>query len=937
MRKVVDALTECETWSRLVGEFDKKETVEVAQAAGQVRAVAEGEILTEEEKQQVIAKIQHIHRSTGHGSIHNLVKALEDRGCHPHVVRIAREWKCSVCDHRKRRDPRRFATLETIPQKWERVQLDFATWMHPRTKIKYHILVIIDEATRFRMARVTAEGKGNTTKWDNIREVLEQQWFSIFGWPQVLRTDSAGPWCSDEADRYCADKGIELIPIPGEAHWQASIVEGAIKSLKGMLETLSREFAEIEVTELLARSVWVCNSEEQYKGYTPIQQVLGRAPDSTGRLFESEDTRPIHPGLLDDGGFKEDVKMRCAATKAFAEEQAKRRLDKAERMGHRSQQQFLPGDLVYYWRQQVPAKERTTQQAGQFIGPARVLATETRRDPNQELRPGTIVWIHRGGRLLRAVPEQLRKASPYELQLEELRGPVELPWTITALATDPGRRTYIDISHEQPTDEQWEEAKDTPTKREHHGDLAPHKRHRSKLPVHPQGQKRQERETEETEGSSSSSRARREEDDMLAAFCACEDNLQAMEIAIDLPTSKRGLKRFFNNPEAYVCNMLKKRQVEVHEKRLSPEELKKFVEAKMTEVRNFLASECFELAKDKIPEEKKVVGMRWLLSWKYGDQYEGGKKAKARAIVLGYQDPRYSERQTAAPTPSRAGRQLYLQYCAWKGFKIEKGDISGAFLQGDLLDELWCRPLKEITDHLGIAEGTPMLMRRAAYGLVQAPLHWHQSINKYLTQQGYKQLTLEPCCWVWIDQSGEVQSIVHAHVDDFLFGGKQNNDIHQQLMSNIREAFKWGTWESHKFIQCGVEVSQLDDGSIELRQNQFISELEEIKITRERSRQTELPTTEAERSQLRGALGSLSWVTGQTCFIYAVDVNILLTQIPNSTVQVINTTNKLIRDIKKVKDQPYLIHAFAESEELELVGWSDAAHANRPNNVDSTE
>ena len=386
--------------------------------------------------------------------------------------------------------------------------------------------------------------------------------------------------------------------------------------------------------------------------------------------------------------------------------------------------------------------------------------------------------------------------------------------------------------------------------------------------------------------------------------------------------------------------MLKKRQVEVHEKRLTPEEAKKFVEEKMTEVRNFLASECFELAKDKIPEEKKVVGMRWLLSWKYGEQYEGGKKVKARAIVLGYQDPRYSERQTAAPTPSRAGRQLYFQYCAWRGLKVEKGDISGAFLQGDLLDEeLWCRPLKEITDHLGIAEGTPMLMRRATYGLVQAPLHWHQSINKYkyLTQQGYGQLTLEPCCWVWVDGSGEVQSIVHAHVDDVLFGGKPNSTIHQQLMNNMREAFKWGTWESQKFIQCAVEVSQQDNGSIELRQSQFITELEDIKITRETSRQTELPTTETERSQLRGALGSLSWIAGQTCFIYAVDINMLLTQIPNSTVQVINTTNKLIRDIKKIKDQPYMIHAFSESTELELVGWSDAAHANRPNNVDSTE
>jgi hypothetical protein len=39
-------------------------------------------------------------------------------------------------------------------------------------------------------------------------------------------------------------------------------------------------------------------------------------------------------------------------------------------------------------------------------------------------------------------------------------------------------------------------------------------------------------------------------------------------------------------------------------------------------------------------------------------------------------------------------------------FKLEKGDVSdvsGAFLQGDdLQEELWCRPLKEITDHLEV-------------------------------------------------------------------------------------------------------------------------------------------------------------------------------------------------------------------------------------------
>jgi hypothetical protein len=64
--------------------------------------------------------------------------------------------------------------------------------------------------------------------------------------------------------------------------------------------------------------------------------------------------------------------------------------------------------------------------------------------------------------LIRASPEQIRKASPYEVQLEEFKGPIEIPWTITSLTTEKGRRAYVDISHETPTDEQWEAAQQFP-------------------------------------------------------------------------------------------------------------------------------------------------------------------------------------------------------------------------------------------------------------------------------------------------------------------------------------------------------------------------------------------------------------------------------------------------------------------------------------------
>ena len=60
-----------------------------------------------------------------------------------------------------------------------------------------------------------------------------------------------------------------------------------------------------------------------------------------------------------------------------------------------------------------------------------------------------------------------------------------------------------------------------------------------------------------------------------------------------------------------------------------------------------------------------------------------------------------------------------------------KCDISGPFLQGkNLEEEVWRRPVKEIAKSMGLEEGAPTLMRKAAYGLVQAPLVLFESANQ---------------------------------------------------------------------------------------------------------------------------------------------------------------------------------------------------------------
>ena len=945
-RRVVDSLEVCEVWSHVVQELQEQRDHEVL--AAEVGEEQEEEI-TAEEKHAIELKVQHIHRSTGHGSMKNLIDSLKKRGVPPKVLRVAQAWKCPTCAEKKQQDPRRLATLQTIADKWEVLQIDAGTWTHPVHKTKIHFVLMVDEGSRFKVGKVLHQHPTKTASWEDLRKAYEELWLPMFGKPKTVRVDPAGAWRNQDADDYFAEQNIMFDPIPAEAHWQINVVEQGIKTVKGVMDSLATDYVDMSIPEVFGRTIWTCNNRETYKGFSPTQHVLGRSPDDHQRLFESQDIVPVRPDLMEDGGFSLDAQVRCQAEKAFAEEQAKRRIERATRMGHRKSQVYLPGDLVYYWRRQLPPHERTSFQTGKFLGPARVIATETRREDGQ-LRPASVVWLHRGGRLIRSAPEQLRHATPYEQQVEEMKGPIELPWTIMSLASDPKRRTYVDVSQDLPSEEQWIEDQQHPAELPGPEIEVPLLRMRRKggavttssrekiAKLNPNKGEKRAGDSIQPSSSTSSSRPRKTPGIEEEALFMTEESRAAFEIDLELPGSKRGWKKFSENPQAYMTSQLKRRQVEVREKTLTREEALRFHEAKQKEVRNFIAAECFRVLEDQHVDESKIMGMRWLLTWKYDPQEADGRKPKARAVVLGYQDPSYETRKTSAPTPSKAGRQLFLQQCALRRFRLSKGDVSGAFLQGmEVVEELFCRPLPEMCEALGISDNTPTLLTKAAYGLVQAPLYWYESVCATMSELGYQKLTTEPCCWIYIDDSNTVRSMVHAHVDDFVFAGEKGCHIHESLMQQLQSKYKWGSWEHDHFEQCGIVIRQEDDGSIYLSQQRFIEELEEIPISRDRARMGEQPTTEREKSSMRGVLGSLSWLCGQTCFMYSVDVNFLITTIPNSQVSDIVKINNLVRAVKKWKQQEFRIHSFNKGDTLHMVCWADAAWANRPNGKDSTE
>ena len=295
-RRVVNLLSLPEAWPEVTVELNTEKAlpaVEVPDAEGG----EDDEDMTDEERNQILRKIQHIHRATGHGSLKTLIRALEDRGVSQKVLAVAKSFSCPVCIEHKRPDPRRFATLEVLPGKWERVQIDSADWIHPGSRLRMHFVMMVDEGSRFRVARALFQHKTKLPNWEDIKTAYEELWLPHFGKPEVVRADPAGLWRSRAADQYFAERQVFLEPIVAEAHWRLGIAEGAIKSAKGTMTRLAEEYPEMSMHELLATATMVANKLETYRRYTPLQHAMGRNPDEFGRLHQKEAGVPVHPQL----------------------------------------------------------------------------------------------------------------------------------------------------------------------------------------------------------------------------------------------------------------------------------------------------------------------------------------------------------------------------------------------------------------------------------------------------------------------------------------------------------------------------------------------------------------------------------------------------------------------------------------------------------------
>ena len=106
------------------------------------------------------------------------------------------------------------------------------------------------------------------------------------------------------------------------------------------------------------------------------------------------------------------------------------------------------------------------------------------------------------------------------------------------------------------------------------------------------------------------------------------------------------------------------------------------------------------------------------------------------------------------------------------------------------------------------------MLTKAVYGLVDAPREWWLCLDAHFQENGWMVIGTEPC--TWRPYAGDqLIGLAICHVDDLLISGDEDHPVFQEALASLRKRFKWGTWETDSFTQCGLDYTQYPDYHIE--------------------------------------------------------------------------------------------------------------------------
>ena len=582
---------------------------------------------------------------------------------------------------------------------------------------------------------------------------------------------------------------------------------------------------------------------------------------------------------------------------------------------------YANGDWVLYWRQN---RGNLKGERGRWHGPGQIITIEGSR----------VVWISHGGYLVRASPQHLRPASLREHCLL----PRDSSGKIVPEKIRSGCKNYLHlegIPEEQDLD--GEGTNEPPSA----GVV------QSDMPSQPDG----ERFPSECSPSISPSPSIaedvvEEEKPIVPEEIPIPDDDDDGLFGDDLgdPATTEGFWEigfhngpthdveeisFCESPEilewANLATGARKQRVEVQWKSLSEPEQRLFQAAKDKEIRAWVDHGTVRRVAKGTLHESQIMRCRWILTWKPPAPGLSEKRAKARLVVLGFEDPQLSTIAAGAPTLSKDGKQMVLQQVSSRGWRLINFDISTAFLKGAGDGrQLGLHAPAELRQAIGMKSEDQCQLIGGAYGRADAPILWYRTLRKTLESLGFVAHPLDGCVFSLVSKDPQGKVRVHGclgiHVDDGIGGGDQ---YFKRVIGKLREIYSFGAYNEGEFEFCGVHYFQWDDGSIELEQKSYIQKISPIEIPRSRRVDPKSSLTAAEVQMLRQICGSLQYSAVHTRPDLAAKVGELQAAIPHGRIEHLISANRVLYEAK-TKAVSLMIVPIKESD-VTFCAFSDAS------------
>ena len=260
----------------------------------------------------------------------------------------------------------------------------------------------------------------------------------------------------------------------------------------------------------------------------------------------------------------------------------------------------------------------------------------------------------------------------------------------------------------------------------------------------------------------------------------------------------------------------------------------------------------FDLVKKKFVDQERVMRARWVLTWK-----STGWKGKSTSMCVGLSGSSLTEVPRDSPTLSAASEALIMQWVASHKYRLISGDIKTAFLSGDEdMRNIFISPPDDVRQMLNLDHETVLLLRKAVYGLVNAPKKWWDRLKTSLIKHGFTSCALDPCAFV-LRKSGQIHGVLGVHVDYVIGGG---NETFDRIMTTVRKEFDCGAWDVGNFRFKGRQISQMPNGENVCDMEQYMHELEQIDVSKADKTKPERVLNSKEHTQFRGGVLAGLWI-----------------------------------------------------------------------------